>query len=54
MINNTILVIFAVTAAFGLVTATLLVPAQAKVRAKLFCGKEAKRCKSLCPKRIRM
>jgi hypothetical protein len=41
MINNTILVIFAVTAAFGLVTATLLVPAQAKVRAKLFCGKEA-------------
>jgi hypothetical protein len=41
MINNTILVIFAVTAAFALITATLLVPAQAKVRAKIFCGKEA-------------
>ena len=41
MISNTVLVIFAVTAAFGLVTAMLVVPAQAKVRAKLFCGKEA-------------
>ena len=36
----TILAIVTIVAAVGLVTAALVVPAQAKVRAKLFCGEE--------------